>query len=183
MPKVNEKKGRRKISKAKPAAPVSTKTQTPDSRLPRRFVRIEVSSPVAFVPFRVPLAQKVDLQRFCSGNILNISGGGVLLETETWVQSADYLLLRIGLFDKCQLENVVARVKRIESAGDGKCLLGAEFLTREMLAGLTADLRPGFLPEGIGVFDEKLRELLSRQVFSRKANQTETSDNSSRREC
>ena len=91
------------------------------------------------------------------------------MDTESWVQSADYVLLRIGLFENCHLEHVVGRVKRIESCGDGHCLLGTEFLTREMLQELKADVPDGFLPATVGVFDEKLREVLSRQIFAKRA--------------
>ena len=174
MPKTT--KNRRKTvknRKAKPAgAPMTKKaplTVTADARQTRRFVRIEVTSPVSFVPFRLPLAGPVDISQVCNGRVLNISGGGLLLETSAWVEPADYLLLRIGLFENCHLERVVARVKRMESTGSGECLLGVEFLTREMVNQLAAELPNGYLPSETGAFDEKLRELLSRQIFAKKS--------------
>lgn len=174
MPKTTTK-NRRRSTKSKPhpvpalkTAPAGQTTATPE-RQTRRFVRIEVSSPVSFVPFRLPLAGPVDTSQVSSGRVLNISGGGLLLETSAWVEPADYLLLRIGLFENCHLERVVGRVKRMESTGSGECLLGIEFLTREMLFQLVSDLPKGYLPPEAGAFDEKLRELLSRQIFSKKS--------------
>lgn len=173
MPKT---KTRKKTQKAKPAPSTTTRKAAPMTqpaasadRQTRRFVRIEVSSPVSFVPFRLPLAGPVDTSQICNGRVLNISGGGLLLETAAWVEPADYLLLRIGLFENCHLERVVGRVKRMESTGSGECLLGIEFLTREMLHQLTAELPDGYMPAEAGAFDEKLRELLSKQIFTKKA--------------
>ena len=172
MPKT---KTRKKTQKAKPATTVTRKaapTAQPTAaadRQTRRFVRIEVSSPVSFVPFRLPLAGPVDVSQICNGRVLNISGGGLLLETSAWVEPSDYLLLRIGLFENCHLERVVGRVKRMESTGSGECLLGIEFLTREMLHQLVSELPNGYLPSESGAFDEKLRELLSKQIFAKKS--------------
>ncbi len=177
MPKTTKtRKKMQKVSKAKAAAATVTKKTSPVAqpaasadRQTRRFVRIEVSSPVSFVPFRLPLAGPVDVSQICNGRVLNISGGGLLLETSAWVEPSDYLLLRIGLFENCHLERVVGRVKRMESTGSGECLLGIEFLTREMLHQLVAELPNGYLPSESGAFDEKLRELLSKQIFTKKA--------------
>ena len=176
MPKTSKNRRRTvKNHKAKLAgAPIAKKgppasTTPTDARQTRRFVRIEVSSPVSFVPFRLPLAGPVDISQVCNGRVLNISGGGLLLETSSWVEPADYLLLRIGLFENCHLERVVVRVKRMESTGSGECLLGVEFLTREMVNQLAAELPNGYLPSETGAFDEKLRELLSRQIFAKKS--------------
>jgi hypothetical protein len=171
MPKTIKKKtakpqrGRTTPTTARPQELVKTQP----IKQARRYVRIEISSPVSFVPFRLPLSGPVDREGVERGTILNISGGGVLLEAEGDFKPSDFLLLRIGLFENCHLENVLGRVKRVEACGDGKCLLGAEFLTRQMLEGLVADLPKGFLPDEIGAFDEKLRELLSRQIFAKRA--------------
>ncbi len=173
MPKTT--KTRKKNQKTRPAATTATKNAAPAAppaaadRQTRRFVRIEVSSPVSFVPFRLPLAGPVDVSQVSSGRVLNISGGGLLLESSAWVEPSDYLLLRIGLFENCHLERVVGRVKRMESTGSGECLLGIEFLTREMLHQLTSELPNGYLPSESGAFDEKLRELLSKQIFAKKS--------------
>lgn len=171
MPKT-VKKTTTKPTNPKPVASVSDpqeQLKTQPIKQTRRYVRIEISSPVSFVPFRLPLNGPVDGHNVERGTILNISGGGVLLEAEGEHQALDFLLLKIGLFENCHLENVVGRIKRVEACGEGKCLLGAEFLTRQMLDGLMTDLPKGFLPEAVGVFDEKLRELLSKQVFAKRA--------------
>jgi hypothetical protein len=178
MPKTKTSKKTQKTRKAKPSVSTVTRKAVPApatqpaaaaDRQTRRFVRIEVSSPVSFVPFRLPLAGPVDVSQICNGRVLNISGGGLLLETSAWVEPSDYLLLRIGLFENCHLERVVGRVKRMESTGSGECLLGIEFLTREMLHQLVAELPNGYLPSESGAFDEKLRELLSKQIFAKKS--------------
>ncbi len=170
MRKAIEKKEHRKTQKkVAMASPTKVRRQAPAARHPRRFVRIEISSPVTFVPFRLPLTRPLGApaEGAWTGKILNLSGGGILLETDTWVEPSDYMLLKIGLFENCHLENVAGRVKRSENCGDGKCLVGIEFLTREMMQHLQSDLPDGFLPAGAGIFDEKLRELLSRQIFSK----------------
>jgi hypothetical protein len=180
MPKTKTGKKTQKAQRTKPAGSTVSRKAAPTAapatdRQTRRFVRIEVSSPVSFVPFRLPLAGPVDTSQVCNGRVLNISGGGLLLETSAWVEPSDYLLLRIGLFENCHLERVVGRVKRMESTGSGECLLGIEFLTREMLHQLVAELPNGYLPSESGAFDEKLRELLSKQIFAKKSTSTENS--------
>ncbi|MCI0404533.1 MAG: PilZ domain-containing protein, partial [candidate division Zixibacteria bacterium] len=99
MPKTKTRKKTQKAQRTKPAIATATKNASPTSpptpatdRQTRRFVRIEVSSPVSFVPFRMPLAGPVDVSQVSNGRVLNISGGGLLLETSAWVEPSDYLL-------------------------------------------------------------------------------------------
>jgi c-di-GMP-binding flagellar brake protein YcgR len=135
----------------------------------RKYVRLEVNSPLKFKVF---MPSKTDLhlddKLSCEGTVLNISGGGVLMETDFRVNEDDFLVMEFSLVDADALTGIIGKVKRVEQDETGKILVGIEFMTPEQLE---AEL-PSEVIDQIGVeifsFDDQLRKMLMKYVFSQK---------------
>jgi c-di-GMP-binding flagellar brake protein YcgR len=133
----------------------------------RRYVRLEVFSPVGFSEI-VRNGERVYLhpdQK--AGVLLNLSGGGALISTTDAVTPDALVLLRFDIKGFDTLENILGRVKRIEQQADGECLVGMEFITVEEIEDpkLVAALeklaeRPRGLEAGVS-------RMISRYVFQR----------------
>lgn len=135
----------------------------------RKYVRLEVNSPLKFKVFMPPkMDLNLDDKLTCVGTVLNISGGGVLMESEFRVNEDDFLVMEFSLVDVDALTGIIGKVKRVDTDETGKMLVGVEFMTPEQLQ---AEL-PSEVIDSIGVeifsFDEQLRKMLLKYVFSQK---------------
>jgi len=135
----------------------------------RKYVRLEVNSPLkykAIIPSNMDFT--LEDKQTCVGTVLNISGGGVLMETEFKINEDDFLVMEFSLVDADTLSGIVGKVKRVDQDESGKLLVGVEFLMPEQLQ---AELPPDIINK-IGVeifsFDEQLRKMLLKYVFSQK---------------
>jgi hypothetical protein len=130
----------------------------------RRYVRIEVSSPVEF---RLLLTKRgrIRLSRNqCSGKILNLSCGGLLLESGEAIAEGTFLLLSLNLNGLVILEGVLGKIKRVEPTEDGEYLVGVEFCSREELENLVSKERIRELPVKVASFDHKIKEIIGSYV-------------------
>jgi hypothetical protein len=126
----------------------------------RKYVRIEVASPVDFrllIPKRGRLRLAKDQ---CSGRILNLSCGGLLLESRKTIPEGAFLLLSLNLNGLVILEGVLGKTKRLESTGDGGYLVGVEFCLREELENFASKEEIEKLPVKVGSFNHKLKEII-----------------------
>jgi len=133
----------------------------------RKYVRLEVNSPLKFRVIE-PVGADLELtdQNSCSGTVLNISGGGVLMETSFRVQEGDFLVMQISLLDVEIISNIIGKVKRVDTDEKGPFIIGVEFLTAEQIQReLPADLVEQ-LGDQLQSFDEQLRKMLLKYVFS-----------------
>jgi c-di-GMP-binding flagellar brake protein YcgR len=140
----------------------------------RRYVRLEIFSPVEFSAVVVEDDKRVRLHPDKkAGILLNLSGGGALISTTDSVDADSLLLMKFNIKGFDSLANILCRVKRVEESEDGECLFGVQFLTVEELddpevaAGLS---RLTAHPEG---FETGISRLISRYVFQRQV-ETET---------
>ncbi len=135
----------------------------------RKYVRLEVNSPLKFKVF-LPPGEDFNLEdnQTCTGIVLNISGGGVLMETDYTVREDDFLVMEFSLADADTLSGIIGKVKRVDNDEDGVKLVGVEFMTPEQLK---AEL-PSEIIDRIGIeifsFDDQLRKMLLKYVFSQK---------------
>jgi hypothetical protein len=126
----------------------------------RKYVRIEVTSPVDFrllIPKRGRLRLAKDQ---CSGKILNLSCGGLLLESRKTIPEGAFLLLSLNLNGLVILEGVLGKTKRLEPTEDGKNLVGVEFCLREELENFASKKEIEKLPVKVGSFNHKLKEII-----------------------
>lgn len=132
----------------------------------RKYVRIEVTSPVDFrllIPKRGGLRLAKDQ---CSGKILNLSCGGLLLESRKTIPEGAFLLLSLNLNGLVILEGVLGKTKRLESTENGEYLVGVEFCSKEELENFASKEEIEKLPVKVGSFNHKLKEIILSYVHT-----------------
>ncbi|MBD3401827.1 hypothetical protein GF420_02945 [candidate division GN15 bacterium] len=132
----------------------------------RRFVRIEIASPVTINKIRDAAGQfwPEGDWHLINGTILNISAGGLLVEVDQQVYEGDIVSLHFIMQDVEALNDVLGLVKRVDSDQDG-LLAGIEFITREQLTDLLSQGEVDMLPSTLDDFDHTVHRVLSRYVF------------------
>lgn len=127
----------------------------------RKYVRIELSSPVKFRLVACNQGELKMAEEETSGEILNLSEGGMLLLTDWPVHEQSFALLTLNLNKLAVLDGVVGKIKRVESSGEGDFLVGVEFSSRAELEKLSSAEQVESLPVNVESFDRKMRETIS----------------------
>jgi len=132
----------------------------------RRFVRLEISSPMTLQRIKDAQGQFTPDGDWHSvnGTILNISAGGVLVETDQPLLSGDVVAMHFIVQDVESLSNVLGMVKRSEQ-DQQVFLAGIEFITREYLEDVFSQAEMDLLPSSLTNFSEGVREVLNKYVF------------------
>ena len=134
----------------------------------RRFVRLDVFSPVLFNSIIVDLEKKVRLHpEKKAGVLLNLSGGGVLLSTTDRAAEGEFLLMKFDIKGFEALTSVLGKVKRVEESEDGERLVGIEFLAPEHVGDPVIASGMTRLAGHPTEFAQGLSRLISRYVFSK----------------
>ena len=128
----------------------------------RKYVRIELSSPVAVRFLSCNQGELRVTDEEISGEILNLSQGGLLLLTDSPVQEQSFALMTLNLNKLAFLDGVLAKIKRVEASGEGDYLVGMEFTSRAELEKLSSPEQVENLPVKVESFDRKMRETISR---------------------
>jgi len=135
----------------------------------RKYVRLEINSPIKF---KVLNSAKIDLnlddKQTSSGTVLNISGGGVLMETDYTVREDDFLVMEVSLKDSDPLSGIVGKVKRADINENEPNLIGVEFLSPQQLKDELPDEILEHLDKDMFSFDEQVKRMLMKYVFSKK---------------
>ncbi len=144
------------------------KKATADKAQKRRYVRLEVFSPVAFNSIVVEADKRVRLHpEKKAGVLLNLSGGGVLISTTDRASEGEFVLMKFDLKGFDALTNVLGKVKRVEVCEDGECLVGIEFLAIEHVDDPVIANGLSRLADHPKEFAQGLSRLISRYVFQR----------------
>lgn len=145
--------------------PLSGKTPFPiRSSQGRKYVRIEIISPVKF-RLLLPRRGRISLSKNqCSGKILNLSCGGILLEIGEAVAEGTWLALSLNLNEVVVLEGVLGKIKRVEPTENGEYLVGVEFCSTEELKNFISREQIQKLPIKVASFNHKLKEIISGYV-------------------
>jgi len=136
----------------------------------RRFVRIDVAGQVTFKTVEMSMGHGPEISLDKSGELLNISAGGVLLNSSTNLKRDNLVLLNFRLKNSQRLENVLGVVKRHEQVNDPQdsqsdYLTGIEFLTKNQATEkLTHDVTET-LPSTVNFFDEALQQAIVQYVY------------------
>jgi c-di-GMP-binding flagellar brake protein YcgR len=137
-------------------------------RQKRRFVRLDIFSPVEFSVLQIDADQRVRLHpQKRAGVLLNLSGGGVLIATADPVASGDLVIMKFDIKGFDSLTNVLGKVKRVEDQQEDERLVGIEFLDPEQLDDPALATALTRLSENPREFSAGLRRLISRYVFQR----------------
>jgi c-di-GMP-binding flagellar brake protein YcgR len=127
----------------------------------RKYVRIELSSPVKFRLLACGQGKIRITEEEISGEILNLSEGGMLLLTDSPVQEQGFALMTLNLNNLAVLDGVLGKIKRVEASEEGDFLVGVEFTSRGELEKLTSPEQVQSLPVKVESFDRKMREVIS----------------------
>lgn len=127
----------------------------------RRYVRLELSSPIQFRLLACERGKLKLSQERISGEILNLSEGGVLLLTLCPIPVEGFVLLTLNLNGLVILEGVLGKIKRVEASGEGDFLVGLEFAPKEELERLSSPQEVKELPVKVASFNYKLREIIT----------------------
>jgi c-di-GMP-binding flagellar brake protein YcgR len=134
----------------------------------RRFVRFEVDTDVTFHKLSFPSGAdgSPSLGRLGKGRLLNLSLGGVLLETSRHFQEGDLLLLNLNLNFGGTLHDLLGRVQRVEKLPEGSSLVGIQFCKESELQPQLAEQISRLVPEGMSDLDRGIRSLTARLLQS-----------------
>lgn len=145
-----------------------TKLSDSDKAQKRRYVRLEVFSPVAFNSIVVETDKRVRLHpEKKAGVLLNLSGGGVLISTTDHATEGEFVLMKFDVKGFDALTNVLGKVKRVEACEDGESLVGVEFLAIENVEDPVIANGLSRLGDHPQEFAQGLSRLISRFVFQR----------------
>jgi len=136
----------------------------------RRFVRIDIAGDVNYQVLEVDPQGANSLSIVKSGELLNISAGGILLTTKESLNSNDVILLKFWLKGNQRLENIIGIVKRVEQSHeadgtDEEYLVGIEFASKERMAQLVPTQHLESLPPEINYFNDALQQLIVQFVY------------------
>jgi hypothetical protein len=132
-------------------------------------VRLDVTSPVE-IRLLVPASGENTEPGFIpyTGEILNISAGGVLVESRDAMPEGDYVVMELELNGTDRLSGIVGKIKRCETRGESAHLIGVEFCSAEDIRSNCPEEYQRLLGEHCSSFSEKVRALISKYVFSHK---------------
>ncbi|MEW6050502.1 MAG: PilZ domain-containing protein [Candidatus Zixiibacteriota bacterium] len=135
----------------------------------RRFVRLEITSPMSLNKIRDTAGNfwPQGDRHTIHGHILNISGGGVLVEVDQQLDEGDVVIMRFTLQDVENLDWVLGLVKRSD-LDESSYLVGIEFITREALVDLFTRAQMDLLPAHLHDFNEGVRMMLNKYIRSQR---------------
>lgn len=134
----------------------------------RRYIRLEISEAVNYTVLKDSENEphtEADGPEY-TGQILNLSPGGALIESDYPAEDGALLLLKMSLQEIETLENVVGLVKRCEPL-EGKWMIGVEFVTRRYLNDILSAVQIDMIPGGSLSFEENIQRVLGRYISYR----------------
>lgn len=132
----------------------------------RRFVRIEIASPVTLNKIRDHEGQFWPQGEWhvINGTILNISAGGILVEIDQQIGEGDVVALHFIMQEVEALNDVLGLVRRVDIDPTG-VIAGIAFVTRDEVTDLLSQGQIDMLPETLDDFEHTVRRVLSRYIF------------------
>jgi len=132
----------------------------------RRFVRIEISSPVsmstikdAFGNFLAEVSSPT-----IEGTILNISPSGVLVEIDQPLSERDIVSMKFTMQDCKPVTNVLGLVKRCD-CNEEMTLVGIEFINRNMLEDYLSEAEITMLSSKLASFSDSVVQVLETYLY------------------
>jgi len=132
----------------------------------RRYVRLQISSPMSLSKVKDIFGNfwpAGDNDRI-DGDILNISGGGVLVEINQSINEGDIVVMRFSLQGTEILDNVLGTVKRADYDQEC-CLVGIEFINRDFLLDKLSDGELNLISDRLSNFSETVENVLKKYIY------------------
>ncbi len=143
----------------------------------RRYVRLDITSPVD-IKLLVPSSEENREPGLIpyKGDILNVSGGGLLIESSEALPEDEYVVMELELNGTDRLTGIVGKIKRCESESETTHLIGVEFCTAEDIRQNCPAKYRTLLGDSCESFSEKVRTLLNKYVFNQKVRERSERD-------
>jgi c-di-GMP-binding flagellar brake protein YcgR len=134
----------------------------------RRFVRIDCSSRASYAQVTPMLDWEnwEDRLKWTKSFCINLSAGGALIKTNSRLEEGTPLLLRLAIFEKWGLPDIVAVVCRRHEKRDTNWFAGVEFLLHNRLNKYFDKNLLLRLPECISSFTTKVQNRLVKAIFN-----------------
>jgi c-di-GMP-binding flagellar brake protein YcgR len=134
----------------------------------RRFVRIDCSSRASYAQVTPMLDWEnwKDRLKWTKSFCVNISAGGAMIRTDSRPEEGIPLLLRLALFEKWELPEIVAVVCRRHEKRDANWFAGVEFILDDRLDKHLDKNLLLRLPESISSFNIKVQNRLVTRIFN-----------------
>ncbi len=138
----------------------------------RRFIRIDIDAPISYCTIK---SVEGSFWPACdgpqgTGEILNISAGGILLFTRQPIMEGTVVSMSLQLEGCDTIDSILGLIKRTE-IDSGGYLIGVESITRERLRDVLSADEIEQLNTDLASFTERLRGLLNRYIYARKLNE------------
>jgi hypothetical protein len=135
----------------------------------RRFIRIDIDAPVTCCTIKSPEGGfwPDGDGPTGSGEILNISAGGILMFTQDPIMERTIVSMSLQLEGCETIDHILGLVKRAE-IDSGGYLVGIQSITREKLNDVLGEDEIAQLPASLSSFTERLRALLNQYIYSKK---------------
>ncbi|MCP4634028.1 MAG: hypothetical protein GY855_13970 [candidate division Zixibacteria bacterium] len=158
------------ITKEKRKGEVVTKITFPNSfyRVQRRqFFRLEINEKLEYakIPPQKDFTLKKSPLKWRESQIVNISGGGILIELGEEIQPEEMFLLKINIFKDIELPEIVAGICRWKCSKDEKVFAGFEFIMKDRLHLFLIEKVINRLPKAIQDFDNYAQSKLTYHIF------------------
>ena len=131
----------------------------------RKFIRLEVGEPICFelIKERGGRLHPAGDGAPRNGATLNLSAGGMLIDTATPTAEGSLVALTVTLQGSVKVENILAVVKRVDFMDD-IALMGVEFVAREALSDTLSAAELTLLDGKYNQFEWQVRRALSSYV-------------------
>lgn len=136
----------------------------------RRFVRIDINGNIAYKTLEINKAGNKTLSLEKTGELLNISAGGILMTTSDSLNQDEIVLLNFSLKNSQRLENILGVTKRLDKSqnpatGREEILVGIEFFSREKFEEKYAFDINECLPSDVKYFTDALQQAIVQFVY------------------
>jgi hypothetical protein len=130
----------------------------------RKYVRLELSSPVEFHVLTHSSGKLKLSRKKSSAEILNLSQGGMLLVTDSPVPPDGFMIVTLNLNGLVVLDGVLGKIKRVEPSGEGDFLVGLQFAAEAELEKLASPEDIRRLPVKVTSFRHKISQIISSYI-------------------
>ncbi len=136
----------------------------------RRFVRIDIAGDITFRVLETKQQHGGGLSLEKKGELLNISAGGILINTKEKLKQDDIILMNFWLKNSQRLMNILGIAKRVERSDETDSqaednIIGIEFLSKEELGEKLPFNLAEFLPPDASCFNEALQQVIVQFVY------------------
>ena len=131
----------------------------------REFVRFELSTSIKIYPLKDVSGNfhQEDDQVATNGSLLNLSEGGLLIETEDQISEGDIVFMTLEIKDVSEIKNILGKVKRVDRE-DKTSIIGIELTSKDDLVDDLSQAELDLMGDRFSHFRDAIKSLLGNHV-------------------